>query len=169
MSFWHSVFDGTGADSILEAVAECCKAANEEHETPFVQSLAKTHVYLRNMVSTFPSKRTHLDHSVELGTPIFNPNSSTEHRVQSPRPKTYLGNSISPIHDEIYFEDMAGHTGDDADLPHLVHLTLGFRTKLASMDETLMYSASADYDDWTKIEAGPAGIIATSWRGLKVF
>ncbi|PYI06216.1 hypothetical protein BO78DRAFT_120644 [Aspergillus sclerotiicarbonarius CBS 121057] len=256
MSFWHSVFDGTGAGIILEAVAECCKAANGERETPLVQTLAKTHVDLRKMVSGFPSKcKTRLDHSVELGTPVFDPNTSTEQwnamewamassvetkrysfspkkvakvknictqllpqlqssawissndiitatlaicvdralhperasktksadflmavdlrsRVQPPLPKTYLGNSIFPVHDEIYFEDVAGQTGDDADLLHLAHLALRVRTKLTSMDETLMHSASAavaDYDDWTKVEAGPAGIIVTSWRGLTVF
>ncbi|OJJ71574.1 hypothetical protein ASPBRDRAFT_126150 [Aspergillus brasiliensis CBS 101740] len=256
MSFWHSVFDGTGAGVILEAVAECCKSINEELTTNLVRTIAETHADLRKEVSNFPSKCiTRLDHSVELGTPVFDPNISTEqwnamesalastvetkrytfspekvakvkdicvqlmpqlrssvwissndvitatlaicvdrvlhpdradktqtadflmavdlrNRVDPPLPETYLGNSIFPVHDDIYFKEMAGQTGDDADLLHLAQLALRVRTKLASMDETLMYSASAavtDYEDWTKVEAGPAGIIVTSWRGLKVF
>jgi fumigaclavine B O-acetyltransferase len=79
---------------------------------------------------------------------------------------------IFPVHDEIYFEETAGQTGKDADLLHLTQLALHIRTKLTSMDETVAYSASAavaDYEDWTKIEAKPAGIIVTSWRDLKIY
>ncbi|GLA00792.1 hypothetical protein AnigIFM60653_010177 [Aspergillus niger] len=256
MSFWHSVFDGTGAGVILEAVAECCKSTSEEFTTNLVQTIAETHAELRKKVSNFPSECvTRLDHSVELGTPVFDPNISTEqwnamesalastvetkrytfspekvakvkdictqlmpqlrssewissndvitatlaicvdralhperadktqsadflmavdlrNRVDPPLPETYLGNSIFPVHDDIYSEAMAGQTGDGADTLHLAQLALRIRTKLTSMDKTLMYSASAavaDYEDWTKVEAGPAGIIVTSWRGLKVF
>lgn len=256
MSFWHSVFDGTGAGVILEAVAECCKSTSEDLTTSLVQTIAKTHAELRKKVSNFPSECvTRLDHSVELGTPVFDPNISTEqwnamesalastvetkrytfspekvakvkdictqlmpqlrssewissndvitatlaicvdralhperadktqsadflmavdlrNRVDPPLPETYLGNSIFPVHDDIYSEAMAGQTGDGADTLHLAQLALRIRTKLTSMDKTLMYSASAavaDYEDWTKVEAGPAGIIVTSWRSLKVF
>ncbi|PWY62392.1 acetyltransferase [Aspergillus eucalypticola CBS 122712] len=256
MSFWHSVFDGTGAGVILEAVAECCKSTNEEITTSLAQTIAKTHDDLRKEVAKFPSKCVkRLDHSIELGTPVFDPNISTEQwnamesalssmvetkrytfssekvakvkdictqlmpqlqsskwissndvitatlaicvdralhperadrtqsadflmavdlrsRVDPPLPETYLGNAIFPVHDDIYSEEMAGQTGNDADTLHLAQLALRIRMKLTTMDKTLMYSASAavaDYEDWTKVEAGPAGIIVTSWRGLKVF
>ncbi|KAJ5819374.1 hypothetical protein N7474_004965 [Penicillium riverlandense] len=256
MSFWHSVFDGTGAGVILEAVAECCKTANDDSKCPIAQTIAETHSELRKKVSSFPSQcQVRLDHSVELGTPIFDPNISTEQwnaiesaaasavetkrytfspdkvakvkaictqflpqlqssawlssndiitatlvicidrtlhpdradktgsadflmavdlrsRIQPPLPETYLGNSIFPVHDEIYFKETAGQTGEDADSLHLTQLALHIRNKLASMDETIAYSASAavaEYDDWTKIEANPAGIIVTSWRSLKIY
>ncbi|QKX58841.1 uncharacterized protein TRUGW13939_05969 [Talaromyces rugulosus] len=273
MSFWHSVFDGTGAGVILEAVAECCKTtANNEAETPMAQIIAKTHTELRNTVSAFASKcQVRLDHTVELGTPIFDPSISSEQwnaiesaaasavetkrytfspekvaevketctrllsqlqapssssssssssawissndiitamlvicvdrtlhpdradktksadflmavdmrsRVHPPLPETYLGNSIFPVHDNIYFEETAtSQTGQDdadadADLLHLTQLALHIRTKLGQMDETVAYSSSAavaEYEDWAKIEAKPAGIIVTSWRSLKTF
>jgi fumigaclavine B O-acetyltransferase len=256
MSFWHGVFDGTGAGVILEAVVECCKTAGDDTKTPIAQTIAKTHTELRKKVSAFASEcQVRLNHTVELGTPIFDPNISTDQwnaiesaaasavetkrytfspekvaklkeictqllpqiqssawissndlitatlvicvdralhperadktrsadflmavdlrsRVQPPLPETYLGNSIFPVHDEIYFKETAGRTGEDADLLHLTRLALHIRTKLASMDETVAYSASAtvaDYDDWTKIEANPAGIIVTSWRSLKIY
>ncbi|OQD78253.1 hypothetical protein PENDEC_c001G02505 [Penicillium decumbens] len=257
MSFWHNVFDGTGAGVILEAIAECCKTANDDSPSPIAQTLAKTHTGLRKKVSAFPSKcQLRLDHTVELGAPIFDPKISTEQwneiesaaasavetkryifspekvvkvkeictrllpqlqsfpawissndiitatlvicidrtfhperldktgsadflmavdlrsRIQPPLPETYLGNLIFPVHDEIYFKETAGQTGEDADSLHLAQLALRIRTRLASIDETVAYSASAtvaEYDDWTKIEANPAGIIVTSWRGLKTY
>jgi fumigaclavine B O-acetyltransferase len=261
MSFWHSVFDGTGAGVILEAVAECCKTANNnDSETPMAQTIAKTHTELRSTVSAFASKcQVRLDHTVELGTPIFDPSISSEQwnaiesaaasavetkryifspekvtevketctrllpqlkppssssawissndiitamlvicvdrtlhperadktksadflmavdmrsRVHPPLPETYLGNSIFPVHDDIYFKETAGQTGQDADLLHLTQLALHIRTKLGQIDETVAYSASAavaEYEDWAKIEAKPAGIIVTSWRSLKIF
>ncbi|PYH93958.1 hypothetical protein BO71DRAFT_484189 [Aspergillus ellipticus CBS 707.79] len=257
MSFWHSVFDGTGAGVILEAVAECCKTPSDESETPIAQLIANTHPLLRKKVSNFPTQcQTRLDHP-ELGVPVFDPNTSTAQwdamesaladavetarytfspekvsqmkdtctqvlpklqqssaswissndiitavlaicvdrtlhperanktesadflmavdlrsRVQPPLPETYPGNAIFPVHDSIYLQETAGQTGEDADLLHLTHLALRVRSKLASMDETLAYSAPAavaDCDDWTKIEASPADIIVTSWRGLKMF
>lgn len=257
MSFWHSVFDGTGAGVILEAFAECCKTANDDSPSPIAHTIAKTHSELRKKVSAFPSKcQLRLDHTVELGAPIFDPNISTEQwnaiesaaasavetkrytfspekvaqvkeictqllpelqsfpawissndiitatlvicidrtfhpekldktgsadflmavdlrsRVQPPLPESYLGNLIFPVHDEIYFKETAGQTGENADLLHLTQLALQIRTRLASMDETVAYSASAavaEYDDWTKIEANPASIIVTSWRALKTY
>ncbi|KAL1852304.1 hypothetical protein Plec18170_006032 [Paecilomyces lecythidis] len=255
MSFWHSVFDGIGAGIILEATAECCKTANDDSETPIVQTIAQTHTELRKKVSAFPSKcQVRLDHTVELGTPIFDPRISSEQwnaiesaaasavetkrhtfspekvaevkelctqllpqlqsshawissndiitatlvicvdrtlnseradktksadflmavdmRSRAGLPETYLGNSIFPVHDNIYFKETAWQTGADADLLHLTQLALRIRTKLAHMDETVAYSASAavaEHEDWTKIEAKPAGIIVTSWRGLKIF
>lgn len=257
MSFCHSVFDGTGAGVILEAIAECCKTTNDDFPSPIVQTIAKTQTELRKKVSAFPSKcQLRLDHTTELGAPVFDPKISTEQwnaiesaaasavetkrytfspekvaqvketctrllpqgqpfrawissndiitatlvicldrafhperldktgsadflmavdlrsRVQPPLPETYLGNFIFPVHDEIYFKDITGQTREEADSLHVAQLALRIRTRLASMDETVAYSASAavaDYDDWTKIEANPANIIVTSWRGLKTF
>ncbi|RAH69521.1 uncharacterized protein BO66DRAFT_392444 [Aspergillus aculeatinus CBS 121060] len=79
MSFWHNVFDGTGAGVILEALAECCQFSTEQTETPLAQIIAATHITLRNHVSSFPAQcKTRLDHSVELGPPVFDPSTSTE-------------------------------------------------------------------------------------------
>ncbi|OJJ98283.1 hypothetical protein ASPACDRAFT_53241 [Aspergillus aculeatus ATCC 16872] len=79
MSFWHNVFDGTGAGVILEALAECCQFSTDQTETPLAQIIAATHITLRNHVSSFPAQcKTRLDHSVELGPPVFDPNTSTE-------------------------------------------------------------------------------------------
>lgn len=261
MSFWHSVFDGTGAGVILEAVAECCQTPGDQSETSIAQTIAKTHIDLRNTVLAFPSKcQMRLNHSVELGTPVLDPSISTEQwnateeamastvetkrytfspvkvsklkdicqqrlpqlrastrlssndiltaalaicvdrtvhperanktqpadflmavdlrsRVKPALPDFYLGNSIFPVHDDIYPKNIPGpEPGDgedeDADLLHLAELALRVRTKLAAMDETVAYSASAavaEYDDWTKVEAKPASIIVTSWRGLNIF
>ena len=101
-------------------------------------------------------------------------NSRVRLEVDRPRlPETYLGNSIFPVHDNIYdSQETAAQTGQDADLLHLTQLALRIRTKLSHMDETVAYSASAavaEHDDWAKIEANPADIIVTSWRDLKVY
>ncbi|PYH81622.1 hypothetical protein BO82DRAFT_414896 [Aspergillus uvarum CBS 121591] len=64
MSFWHNVFDGTGAGVILEALAECCRARAEQTDTPLAQTIATTHIPLRNHVSSFPAQcKTRLDHT----------------------------------------------------------------------------------------------------------
>lgn len=255
MSFWHSVFDGTGAGVILEMLAECCKAENAKLETPLVSTIASTHQNLQRKVSAFPSKcQIRLDHSRALGAPVFDSSISIEQwdamesaisssietkrfvfspekvgrlkdscaqilsdlepgawvssndiitavlaisvdrvlhperadktqsadflmavdlrgRVNPPLPRTYLGNAIYPVHDDIYFND-SPVKGEDVDLIHLARLALRVRSTLASMDENLVYSASAEvagHDDWTQIDAGPADIIVTSWRNLKTF
>ena len=255
MSFWHSVFDGTGAGVILEMLAECCKAETNRPETPLVSTIASTHHNLRRKVSAFPSKcQLRLYHSRALGPPVFDSSISTEQwdamesaiasavetkrfifspekvgkmkdicvqiladlvpgawvssndiitavlaicvdrvlhpertdktqsadflmavdlrsRVNPPLPRTYLGNAIYPVHDDIYFND-SPVKGEDADLIHLARLAHRVRSNLVSMDENLVYSASAEVaeqDDWTQIDAGPANIIVTSWRNLKVF
>ncbi|KAJ6164131.1 hypothetical protein N7470_002803 [Penicillium chermesinum] len=87
-------------------------------------------------------------------------------------PKTYVGNVIYPIHDDIYFRDGQAEQKEDADLFHLTQLAVRVRNTLASMDDNLLYSASAtvaECDDWTKLEGKPADIIITSWRGLKTY
>ncbi|PYI13450.1 hypothetical protein BO99DRAFT_452707 [Aspergillus violaceofuscus CBS 115571] len=79
MSFWHNVVDGTGAGVILEAHAECCRASAAQTDTPLAQTIATTHIPLRNHVSRFPAQcTTRLDHTVELGPPVFDPSTSTE-------------------------------------------------------------------------------------------
>ncbi|RAH76083.1 hypothetical protein BO86DRAFT_423442 [Aspergillus japonicus CBS 114.51] len=79
MSFWHNVVDGTGAGVILEALAECCRASAAQTDTPLAQTIATTHIPLRNHVSRFPAQcTTRLDHTVELGPPVFDPSTSTE-------------------------------------------------------------------------------------------
>lgn len=79
MSFWHSVFDGTGAGVILEALAECCQRVDDESEPPITQTIAMTYADLRNKVSDFPSKcQVKLEHNVQLGAPTFDPSISSE-------------------------------------------------------------------------------------------
>lgn len=85
MSFMHMVFDGSGAGVLLQALAECCKAAaaaTDDTATdtlPITQTIAANDVELRKEISTWPSKcQTRLDHSVALGPPAFDPNLSAE-------------------------------------------------------------------------------------------
>lgn len=251
MCFWHNVFDGTGAGVILEALAECITSA----DAPITQEIAETHLDLRKKVSKFPALcRERLDHSVELGPPLFDSNTSADQwtqietamasavqtkrysfspekvakvkeictkllpqvtsestwissndiitavlaitvdRVLHPErskktesadflmavdlrsrvqlPEKYVGNTIFPVHDDVYFRDGLAEKQEDPDLFHLTQLALRVRTKLASMDDNLVYSASAtvaEGDDWTGLEGTPADIIVTSWRALKAY
>lgn len=91
-------------------------------------------------------------------------------RVQLP--ETYVGNTIFPVHDDIYFRDGLAEQKEDPDLFHLTQLALRVRAKLASMDDNLVYSASAamaEGENWTGLEGKPADIIVTSWRSLKTY
>ncbi|PYI29208.1 hypothetical protein BP00DRAFT_349306 [Aspergillus indologenus CBS 114.80] len=267
MSFWHNVFDGTGAGVILEALAECCRASAAQTDTPLAQTIATTHTPLRNHVSRFPAQcTTRRDHTVALGPPVFDPSTSTEqwtamesalafvvettrytfdphkvaqlkdrctqqllslspataswvssndiitatlalcvdrvlhpertakiptsesadflmavnlrNRVHPRLPDTYVGNMIFPIHDTIDpptplpWAAQAPTTAEERDLQRLAQLALRVRTRLAAMDETVAYSASAvvaDHADWTAVEGRPAGIIVTSWRDLRAY
>ena len=68
-------------------------------------------------------------------------------RIQPPLLETYLGNLIFPVYDGVYIKGTAIQTGEDADSVHLTQLALHIRTRLASINETVVYSATvAEYD-----------------------
>ncbi|PGH05024.1 hypothetical protein AJ79_06911 [Helicocarpus griseus UAMH5409] len=98
-------------------------------------------------------------------------------RVSPPLPNTYLGNMIySPIVDICHPArlDTQGEGEVEADLLHLAHLALRIRTSLDTLDETVVYSlcaavADEPNHDWAKVEAKPADITISSWRGKNIF
>lgn len=76
MSFMHAAMDGTGAGVVLQALAEWCKVTDGSLGT-VRNSIVQNEVRIRNEVSKWPLKcRTRLDHSVDLGPPVFNSNIS---------------------------------------------------------------------------------------------
>lgn len=78
MSFMHAAMDGTGAGVVLQALAECCKVMDGSPDT-ITASVAKNEVSIRQEVSSWPLKcKTRLDHSVDLGSPVFDSNITSE-------------------------------------------------------------------------------------------
>ncbi|KAI9372766.1 hypothetical protein BJX61DRAFT_552704 [Aspergillus egyptiacus] len=78
MSFNHMVFDGSGAATVLQALSECCRESDPA-SMPVTQTIARDAIALRHEVSTWPSKcLERLDHSLELGPPLFDSNISIE-------------------------------------------------------------------------------------------
>lgn len=78
MSFMHAAMDGTGAGIVLQALAECCKATDGNPGT-VTASIAKNEVKIRQEVSSWPLKyKTRLDHSLELGPPVFDSSITSE-------------------------------------------------------------------------------------------
>lgn len=78
MSFMHAAMDGTGAGIVLQALAEGCKATDGNPGT-ITASIAKNEVNIRQEVSLWPLKcKTRLDHSLELGPPVFDSNIPSE-------------------------------------------------------------------------------------------
>ncbi|KAJ0420228.1 hypothetical protein BJY00DRAFT_141142 [Aspergillus carlsbadensis] len=76
----HLVFDGSGAGTLLEALAECCRAAMDELvDTPITRTVAATAIAQRQEVSTWASKgKTRDCHDIEFGPPLFDCNISSE-------------------------------------------------------------------------------------------
>ena len=78
MSFMHAAMDGTGAGIVLQALAECCKVTDGNPGT-VTASIAKNKVKIQQEVLSWPLKyKTCLDHSLELGPPVFNSSITSE-------------------------------------------------------------------------------------------
>lgn len=72
MSFSHFALDGTGAGTILEALAQCCKATNDGTDVTIAANIAKTEIALRKDVSLWPSRcEIRLDHLRDMGPPVL--------------------------------------------------------------------------------------------------
>lgn len=79
MSFSHFALDGTGAGTVLEALAQCCRAIYDGSDMAIVTRVAKTKANLRNDVSSWPSRcKSRLNHSLELGSPVFDSSIKSE-------------------------------------------------------------------------------------------
>lgn len=83
MSFHHHAFDGTGAERILEALAECCRAPDDHTELSLPSTIAANEARLRNEISEWPSKCvTRKDHSNEFGPALYDVNITSEQWAQ---------------------------------------------------------------------------------------
>lgn len=69
MSFHHAVFDGTGAEFVLKALAECCRAFKAGSDaTPLASEFADNEVRLRALINEMPVVAEEQDHTSKYGT-----------------------------------------------------------------------------------------------------
>ncbi|PKX99992.1 hypothetical protein P168DRAFT_330807 [Aspergillus campestris IBT 28561] len=69
MSFHHAAFDGTGAELVLKALAECCRAFKAGSDAaPLASEFADNEVKLRALINEMPAAVEEQDHTSKYGT-----------------------------------------------------------------------------------------------------
>lgn len=83
MTFHHHVMDGSGAEQILKAFSECCRASDDQTELTISSTIAEDEARLREKVSTWPSQcATRMDHSSDFGPDLFGVDITAEQFAQ---------------------------------------------------------------------------------------
>ena len=79
MSFHHHIIDGSGAEQVLKALAECCRAADDQTDLSLPRTIADNEPALGARVSAWPKQcTTRVDHTNDFGPDILGVDISAE-------------------------------------------------------------------------------------------